>query len=84
MRYHKFASGAGWAYDYGTSDDSKEMFYYLKGYSPVQNVKNGTEYPATLIKVGDHDDRLVPGHSFKFVSELQEKYQGQNLVLIRI
>ena len=84
LRYHTFTAGAGWAYDYGTADDSKEMFAYLKGYSPVHNVKSGTKYPATLITTGDHDDRVVPAHSFKFAAELQEKQAGENPVLIRI
>ncbi|MFA5298519.1 MAG: prolyl oligopeptidase family serine peptidase [Lutibacter sp.] len=84
LRYHTFTAGAGWAYDYGTSEDSKEMFDYLKGYSPVHNVKSGVEYPATLITTGDHDDRVVPAHSFKFAAELQEKQTGNNPVLIRI
>jgi prolyl oligopeptidase len=84
LRYHTFTSGAGWAYDYGTSEDSKEMFDYIKGYSPVHNVKAGIEYPATLITTGDHDDRVVPAHSFKFAAELQEKQAGNNPVLIRI
>jgi prolyl oligopeptidase len=84
LRYHTFTSGAGWAYDYGTSEDSKEMFEYLKGYSPLHNVKEGVEYPATLITTGDHDDRVVPAHSFKFAAELQEKHAGDNPVLIRI
>lgn len=84
LRYHKFTAGAGWAYDYGTSDDSKEMFEYLKGYSPVHNVKEGTNYPATLVTTGDHDDRVVPAHSFKFAAELQDKHRGENPVLIRI
>jgi prolyl oligopeptidase len=84
LRYHKFTAGAGWSYDYGTSEDSKEMFDYLKGYSPVHNVKKGTQYPATLITTADHDDRVVPAHSFKFASELQEKHEGINPVLIRI
>ena len=60
------------------------MFEYLKGYSPVHNVKNGTNYPATLVTTGDHDDRVVPAHSFKFAAELQAKHQGENPVLIRI
>jgi prolyl oligopeptidase len=59
LRYHTFTAGAGWAYDYGTSQDSKEMFEYIKGYSPVQNVKAGTQYPATMVTTGDHDDRVV-------------------------
>lgn len=84
LRYHTFTAGAGWAYDYGTAEDSKEMFEYLKGYSPVHNVKEGVEYPATLITTGDHDDRVVPAHSFKFAAELQSKQTGDNPVLIRI
>jgi len=84
LRYHTFTAGAGWAYDYGTAEDSKEMFDYLKGYSPVHNVKPGIEYPATLITTGDHDDRVVPAHSFKFAAELQEKQTGMNPTLIRI
>ena len=84
LRYHKFTSGAGWSYDYGTSDESKEMFEYLKAYSPVHNVSKNTVYPATLITTGDHDDRVVPAHSFKFAAELQEKDAGINPVLIRI
>ncbi|QQX77734.1 MULTISPECIES: prolyl oligopeptidase family serine peptidase [Aequorivita] len=84
LRYHTFTAGAGWAYDYGTAEDSKEMFEYLKGYSPLHNVKEGVEYPATLITTGDHDDRVVPAHSFKFAAELQSKQTGNNPVLIRI
>ncbi len=84
LRYHTFTAGAGWAYDYGTAEDSKEMFAYLKGYSPLNNVKEGTSYPATLITTGDHDDRVVPAHSFKFAAELQSKHVGDNPVLIRI
>jgi prolyl oligopeptidase len=84
LRYHTFTSGAGWAFDYGTSQDSKEMFQYIKGYSPVNNVKKGTHYPATMVTTGDHDDRVVPAHSFKFAAELQEKQAGTNSVLIRI
>ena len=84
LRYHKFTAGAGWAYDYGTAEDSKEMFEYLKGYSPVHNVKEGTNYPATLIMTADHDDRVVPAHSFKFAATLQEKHKGENPVLISI
>lgn len=84
LRYHTFTAGAGWAYDYGTAEDSKEMFDYLKGYSPVHNVKKGVQYPATLVTTGDHDDRVVPAHSFKFAAELQEKQTGTNPVLIRI
>ncbi|TDW49923.1 prolyl oligopeptidase [Flavobacterium sp. 270] len=84
LRYNAFTAGAGWAFDYGTAQDNKEMFEYLKGYSPVQNVKKGTHYPATMVTTGDHDDRVVPAHSFKFASELQEKQTGDNPVLIRI
>ena len=84
LRYHTFTAGAGWAYDYGTAEDSEEMFKYLLGYSPVHNVKDGVEYPATIIMTGDHDDRVVPAHSFKFAAELQDKQAGTNPVLIRI
>lgn len=84
LRYHTFTAGAGWAYDYGTSEQSKEMFEYIKGYSPVHNVKAGTKYPATMVTTGDHDDRVVPAHSFKFAGELQAKQAGDNPVLIRI
>ena len=84
LRYHTFTAGAGWAYDYGTSEQSKEMFEYLKGYSPVHNVKEGVSYPATLVTTGDHDDRVVPAHSFKFAAELQAKQSGSNPTLIRI
>jgi prolyl oligopeptidase len=84
LRYHTFTAGAGWAYDYGTANDSKEMLDYLKGYSPVHNVKKGVKYPATLITTGDHDDRVVPAHSFKFAAELQDKQSGKNPTLIRI
>ena len=83
LRYHTFTAGAGWAYDYGTAEDSKEMFDYLMSYSPVHNVKKA-KYPATLITTGDHDDRVVPAHSFKFAAKLQEYQQGDNPVLIRI
>ena len=84
LRYHTFTSGAGWAYDYGKSDDNAEMFNYLLGYSPVHNVKAGTHYPATMVTTGDHDDRVVPAHSFKFAAELQAKQAGVNPTLIRI
>ncbi|MEW7280519.1 prolyl oligopeptidase family serine peptidase [Aquimarina sp. 2201CG1-2-11] len=84
LRYHTFTAGAGWAYDYGTSEESKEMFEYLKGYSPVHNVKEGVQYPATMVTTGDHDDRVVPAHSFKFAAELQAKQSGTNPTLIRI
>ena len=84
LRYHTFTAGAGWAYDYGTAEQSKEMFEYLKGYSPVHNVKEGVQYPATMVTTGDHDDRVVPAHSFKFAAELQDKQTGDNPTLIRI
>lgn len=84
LRYHTFTAGAGWGYDYGTAEDSPEMFRYLLGYSPVHNVKAGVAYPATLVTTGDHDDRVVPAHSFKFAAELQSKQGGDTPVLIRI
>jgi prolyl oligopeptidase len=84
LRYHTFTAGAGWAYDFGTAEDSKEMFEYIFKYSPVQNVKAVVKYPATLITTGDHDDRVVPAHSFKFAAQLQTKQTGNNPVLIRI
>jgi len=83
LRYHTFTAGAGWAYDYGTSEDSKEMFDYLKKYSPVHNVKDHLKYSATMILTADHDDRVVPAHSFKFTAHLQNKQSGKNPILIR-
>lgn len=83
LRYHTFTAGAGWAYDYGTSEDSKEMFDYLYRYSPVHNIKEAS-YPATMVTTADHDDRVVPAHSFKFAATMQEKNTGPNPVLIRI
>ena len=82
LRYHKFTIGYAWATDYGTSEN-KEEFEYLKAYSPVHNVKNAS-YPATLVFTADHDDRVVPAHSYKFISELQHAQTGDNPVLIRI
>lgn len=84
LRYHKFTAGAGWAYDYGTADESKEMFEYLRKYSPLHALKAATSYPATLVTTADHDDRVVPAHSFKFAATLQEKNTGDNPVIIRI
>ena len=84
LRYHTFTAGAGWAYDYGTSEDSKEMFEYLYAYSPVHNVKEGVDYPATMVTTADHDDRVVPAHSFKFAAELIDKHAGEDPVMIRI
>ena len=83
LRYHTFTAGAGWAYDYGTSEQSKEMFDYLLGYSPVHNVQ-ATAYPATLILTADHDDRVVPAHSYKFAATLQANQEGSAPTLIRI
>lgn len=84
LRYHKFTAGAGWAYDYGTADDNKEMFEYLRTYSPVHALKPGVKYPATMVTTADHDDRVVPAHSFKFAATLQENHGGDAPVLIRI
>lgn len=83
LRYNKFTAGAGWSYDYGTAEDSKEMFDYLYKYSPVHNVRKAS-YPATMVTTGDHDDRVVPAHSFKFASALQAGQTGGNPTLIRI
>jgi prolyl oligopeptidase len=83
LRYHQFTIGWAWASDYGTSEDP-EGFEYLYAYSPLHNVKDGVEYPSTLITTADRDDRVVPAHSFKFAAELQEKHGGKNPVLIRI
>jgi prolyl oligopeptidase len=83
LRYNQFTAGAGWAYDYGTAQDSPEMFSYLYKYSPYHALKPAS-YPATLITTADHDDRVVPAHSFKFASRLQEDQQGPAPVLIRI
>lgn len=84
LRYHKFTIGWNWASDYGTSDDSREMFEYLKGYSPLHNLKPGVQYPATMVTTADHDDRVVPAHSFKFAATLQECNDGTNPTIIRI
>ncbi|MEO0436429.1 MAG: prolyl oligopeptidase family serine peptidase [Pseudomonadota bacterium] len=84
LRYHKFTAGAGWSYDYGTADDSEEMFRYLLGYSPLHNLRIGTRYPATLVTTADHDDRVVPAHSFKFAAQLQRSQGGSAPTLIRI
>ncbi len=83
LRYHKFTSGAGWTSDFGNAEESKEMFEYLKGYSPLHNI-NEAEYPATLITTADHDDRVVPAHSFKFAATMQAMQKGNNPILIRI
>lgn len=83
LRYHKFTIGRYWATDYGTSDDSEQMFQYLQSYSPLHNIAN-LNYPSVLVTTGDHDDRVVPAHSFKYVATLQEKYKGNRPMLIRI
>ncbi len=84
LRYNKFTAGAGWAYDYGTAEESKEMFEYLLKYSPYHALKPGVTYPATLITTADHDDRVVPAHSFKYAARLQEFHKGTSPALIRI
>lgn len=84
LRYHQFTAGAGWSFDYGTAHDSVEMFEYLYQYSPVHALRSGVSYPATLITTADHDDRVVPAHSFKFAASLQQAHSGTNPVLIRI
>ncbi len=83
LRYHKFTVGWGWAVEYGTSDNEKD-FKTLFAYSPLHNIKDGVDYPATLVTTADHDDRVVPAHSFKFIATLQEKQRGDAPVLIRI
>ena len=84
LRYHKFTIGWNWAPDYGTSEDSPEMFEYLRAYSPLHNLKPGVSYPATLVTTADHDDRVVPAHSFKFAATLQDCQAGPAPCLIRI
>ncbi|MBL1144598.1 MAG: S9 family peptidase [Bacteroidetes bacterium] len=84
LRYHKFTIGWAWAGEYGDSEESEESFKNLLSYSPLHNVKEGVEYPATMVVTADHDDRVVPAHSFKFISELQAKHTGDNPVLIRV
>ena len=83
LRFHKFTVGWGWAVEYGSSD-SEENFRNLYRYSPLHAIKDGVSYPATLVTTADHDDRVVPAHSFKFIAALQEKNAGSNPVLIRI
>lgn len=83
LRYQKFTLGFGWVPEYGSSEDSVH-FKNLYAFSPLHNLKDGVEYPATLVTTSDHDDRVVPAHSFKFIATLQEKHKGRNPVLIRI
>jgi prolyl oligopeptidase len=83
LRFHKFTIGRYWTVDYGSSDDP-EQFRYLLGYSPLHNISEDLDYPAVLVTTGDHDDRVVPAHSFKYIATLQEKYHGKNPVMIRI
>jgi len=86
LRYHKFTIGFGWSRDYGTSEDSKEMFEYLYRYSPLHSIKKGINYPATMITTADHDDRVVPAHSFKYAAALQDiaGSSTKNPLIIRI
>jgi prolyl oligopeptidase len=84
LRYHKFTIGWAWATDYGISEENEEMFRYLLTYSPYHSIKPGIKYPATLVTTADHDDRVVPAHSFKYISRLQEFNKGKLPVLIRI
>lgn len=84
LRYHKFTIGWHWAGDYGRSDESKEMFEYLYDYSPLHNIEDSVNYPATMATTANHDDRVVPAHSFKFIATLQEKQAGNDPVIIRI
>ncbi len=83
LRFHKFTIGRYWTVDYGSSEDP-EQFKYLLGYSPLHNISGDKDYPAVLVTTGDHDDRVVPAHSFKYAATLQEKYKGSNPVMIRI
>ena len=83
LRYHKFTIGWAWKSDYGSSEDEPN-FKNLLSFSPLHNIKERTNYPATLVITGDHDDRVVPAHSFKFIATLQEKYKGDNPVMVRI
>ena len=83
LRFHKFTIGWNWVADYGSSDDSDE-FAALRAYSPLHNIRKGVKYPATLITTADHDDRVVPAHSFKYSATLQELASHENPLLIRI
>jgi prolyl oligopeptidase len=83
LRFHKFTIGWSWVTDYGSSDN-KEEFEYLYKYSPLHNIKENINYPAVMVTTADHDDRVVPAHSFKYIATLQEKHKGTNPVLVRI
>jgi prolyl oligopeptidase len=83
LRFHKFTIGWAWAEEYGTSEDSIH-FENLYNYSPLHNISSNKDYPAVMVITADHDDRVVPAHSFKYIATLQEKYKGNNPVLIRI
>ncbi len=84
LRYHRFTIGWGWIPEYGCADSSQAHFDNLNGYSPLHNLKDGTDYPATMVTTADHDDRVVPAHSFKFAARLQAAHAGTDPVLIRI
>ncbi|RPI14295.1 MAG: S9 family peptidase [Ignavibacteriae bacterium] len=84
LRFQKFTIGAAWTREYGSSEDNEEIFKYLYSYSPIHNIKEGINYPATMVTTADHDDRVVPLHSFKYTAALQERYKGNNPVLIRV
>jgi prolyl oligopeptidase len=83
LRFHKFTIGWAWVPDYGSSEDPAQ-FKALRAYSPLHNLKAGAKYPATMITTADHDDRVVPGHSFKFAAAMQAAQGGEQPVLIRI
>ena len=84
LRYQKFTVGKGWVPEYGSADSSLAEFKYLVAYSPLHNLADGTDYPSTMVTTGDHDDRVVPAHSFKFAARLQEAHSGNNPVMIRV
>jgi prolyl oligopeptidase len=84
LRFHKFTIGFNWIAEYGSSEKSAEHFKNLYGYSPMHNISATKNYPATLVTTADHDDRVVPAHSFKYIATLQENYKGKNPVMIRV